>query len=340
MLKKRSDLRTISCLLSASLVYLALSTLSTQAQTSSSLIGIVTDQTGAVIPNAKVTIKNESTGQILSTVTDAVGAYRFLNLPLATYDIKVQSLGFKEETENGIQVRAGAALSVNLTLKVGIETGASVQSPGPGIALTSRGFLPDDAKEEPGFGLYSYILFGEPPSDATRERYLAVLTSFLNLPQSREVRKTLPLQQLNVTLVPIRGSDEPSSADVLLRSYDYARAAALLTKINCGNGEIPCGPHLGGPYIISTTIPLSGLDTVSGHFLYQDLSAVPARIVPLWTDEFLKQASQPEFWKKRNGTQAALKLRTAIAVMGDSLTPTEAAAASFKKALATVVWHK
>lgn len=311
-----------------------------QPQVLGSLSGTIVDAEGAVIPGAQIIATNEATGQTATAVTNSEGAYQFQSLVLGRYDLVVRRTGFQDLKATGILVSVETLSRSDFTMKVGAGTTGTVTSAGPGVTLTSRAFLLSDQREEPGYGLYSYILFGSPPNDATRELYRAVLADFLSLPTSQEAKKWTPLNQLNLTLIPIQGNEAPSTAEQLLASYDFPRAAALLTKISCQQGAVPCGPHLGGPYIVSTVLPLSQQASVSDHFLYQDLSSVPPRIVPLWIDEFQKQAAQKDFWKKRNGPQAALKARTAIALLGDSLTPTEQAAGDFKKALASIVWHK
>src|SRR3984885_2409332 len=58
------------------------------------LNGTVHDQTGAVIPNATVTITDESKGFSRTTITDGQGNYRLLLLPPGTYSVKATATGF------------------------------------------------------------------------------------------------------------------------------------------------------------------------------------------------------------------------------------------------------
>jgi hypothetical protein len=57
--------------------------------------GTVTDASGAVIPNATVTLKNEATGQTVTMQTTAAGAYNFPNVPVGSYSVKIAADGFK-----------------------------------------------------------------------------------------------------------------------------------------------------------------------------------------------------------------------------------------------------
>src|SRR5262245_17988522 len=56
--------------------------------------GYVTDQTGAVVPNAQVTITSTDNGSSRSTVTDVSGHWVVLGLPSGNYKIKAESRGF------------------------------------------------------------------------------------------------------------------------------------------------------------------------------------------------------------------------------------------------------
>ena len=64
------------------------------AQFTSAIAGSVTDPTGAVVPNATVTINNVETGASRSLNTGAEGYYRFASLPAAMFDLTVTAPGF------------------------------------------------------------------------------------------------------------------------------------------------------------------------------------------------------------------------------------------------------
>jgi hypothetical protein len=297
-----------------------------QPQVSTSLKVAVAASDGAVIPKALVTVKNETTGLVSTGVTDISGLYVTPPLPPGVYDITVTANEFAETTQKGVAIDVGMASSVNITLPLG-----------SGALVTSRDLLAKDKPEEKGFGLYSYILFGSPPNEATHERYLETLRDFLAIPSTREMVEDVPKKQLNVTYVPykpVKGTPNPSSAEELLNAYDYDRASGLLARISCQEGEVVCGPYLEGPYIISTTKPLSEQRSLSHDFLYQNLSSVPPKIVTLWVDEFMKQSAQTEFWKERKGPHVALELRTAVAILAEGFPTVGDASDYWKKALA------
>ena len=79
------------------------------------LLGIVTDASGAVVPNAKVTITEVNTGVSRSGPTNESGNYTFPNLPPGQYSVTVEAAGFKKETRRDI------GLLVNTTQRVDIQ---------------------------------------------------------------------------------------------------------------------------------------------------------------------------------------------------------------------------
>ncbi len=90
------------------------------AQTST-ITGTVVDQSGAAIPGAKVQIINQATGDLTrEAVSDASGTFRALNLPTATYKVKVTASGMQELDRNGIVLDQDQSLSLgNLALTIG-----------------------------------------------------------------------------------------------------------------------------------------------------------------------------------------------------------------------------
>jgi hypothetical protein len=83
---------------------------------------MVADPSGAVVPRAEVTATQTTTGLVLKTVTSGEGTYVFPSLAPSFYNVSVTRSGFESYTENGLQVRADAALTVNVTLKTGSTT--------------------------------------------------------------------------------------------------------------------------------------------------------------------------------------------------------------------------
>jgi len=109
----------ISVLLLATLLITtsSASKLSAQTTTSGGLIGVVTDPSHALVPDADVEIKDNTKGTRQSTKTDREGLYRFFFLAPARYMLVVSHDNFR--TENRVvSVPLGPPVSVNITLQI------------------------------------------------------------------------------------------------------------------------------------------------------------------------------------------------------------------------------
>ena len=84
-----------------------------------SVSGTVTDPTGAAVPSAKVTARNNATNTATTVGTTDQGAYTILALDPGTYTVTVEANGFKTLARNNIEVRAGIRLGLDLALEVG-----------------------------------------------------------------------------------------------------------------------------------------------------------------------------------------------------------------------------
>src|SRR2546429_4799402 len=93
-----------------------------QVATTGKIAGMVTDSSGAAVPNATVTVKGTSLMAERTTGTGADGAYLFDLLPLGTYEVTVAAKGFKGFSETGIVLTAGFTATVNAKLQVGEVT--------------------------------------------------------------------------------------------------------------------------------------------------------------------------------------------------------------------------
>jgi Carboxypeptidase regulatory-like domain/TonB-dependent Receptor Plug Domain len=99
-------------------------------ETTGTILGAVTDTTGAVLPNAKVTITNVDRHAIERTLnTSHTGEYDAPQLSIGKYSITVEAPGFKRSTEAGIVLNVNDKLSVNIALQVGnVAETVSVQA--------------------------------------------------------------------------------------------------------------------------------------------------------------------------------------------------------------------
>ena len=94
------------------------------AQGLASLQGTVTDPSGSVVPNAKVTLTQVATGLARNASTDTQGAYLFAALPPADYSLSIVAQGFHEVIRKGVTLQADQSATVNVTMEIGQATQA------------------------------------------------------------------------------------------------------------------------------------------------------------------------------------------------------------------------
>jgi hypothetical protein len=94
--------------------------------------GFVTDQTGAAVPNASITVRNVETGTERKVVSDENGIYRVPLLPLGTYRVTVEAANFKKYVQEGIILTTGRIATVSPALEAGdVSATVTVTSDAP-----------------------------------------------------------------------------------------------------------------------------------------------------------------------------------------------------------------
>src|SRR5215469_16585706 len=88
-----------------------------QSVTSGDIAGVVTDPSGAVIPNAKVTATNDATGAVQNTNTNGEGFYRFSFLQIGSYTISANAAGFQPSTRK-VQVTVSQTANGSIAMAV------------------------------------------------------------------------------------------------------------------------------------------------------------------------------------------------------------------------------
>src|SRR5216684_5841643 len=97
-----------------------------------SLTGVVTDATGSVVPQTRVTIRNTATAATYQTTTNDTGQYIQPNLPAGSYQITFEAASFKTLVRSGVSLGATEVLRVDAALEVGAVTeSVSVQAAAP-----------------------------------------------------------------------------------------------------------------------------------------------------------------------------------------------------------------
>jgi hypothetical protein len=94
----------------------------TWAQDNAAISGTATDASGAVVPNAKITLTNNGTGVVREAEVNSVGAFRFGNIGAGTYTLTATAAGFQKFSRTGIVVNVAQTLEQNVTFTVGSES--------------------------------------------------------------------------------------------------------------------------------------------------------------------------------------------------------------------------
>ncbi|MGH9692975.1 MAG: carboxypeptidase-like regulatory domain-containing protein, partial [Bryobacteraceae bacterium] len=99
-----------------------------------SLVGTITDQTRAVVPNAAVRVTNTQTGLVRESAADNAGNYSIPNLLEGDYDLLVSARGFKPLTQKRVSIQINNVTHVDASLEIGVAT-ESVTVSGSGALL-------------------------------------------------------------------------------------------------------------------------------------------------------------------------------------------------------------
>jgi hypothetical protein len=120
-MKSREELMFRRILAAITFVVLAVSTFNAEAQQgTASIAGVVTDQSGSLIPGATVTLRNPHTGVVLKTKTSSGGGYVFqLVSPGPGYQIEFENTGFSSMVISDLYLNVDDTRTQNATMKVG-----------------------------------------------------------------------------------------------------------------------------------------------------------------------------------------------------------------------------
>jgi carboxypeptidase family protein len=117
-------------------------------QTLGGITGVISDDSGAVIPAATVTIVGDQTKLTRSVETNDTGSYSVVNLPIGSYTVAVTHTGFQTLNIPSIQVQADRTATVNGTLKIG-EVGQTItveEAPLINAVDTTNGYVMDKSE--------------------------------------------------------------------------------------------------------------------------------------------------------------------------------------------------
>ncbi len=90
-------------------------------RTTGDIRGVVTDESGAVLPGVTVTLRGPGVAGAPTTVSNESGVYRFPNLPVGTYQVTAELAGFSTKTQTGVTVALGATAAVDVQMAVSTQ---------------------------------------------------------------------------------------------------------------------------------------------------------------------------------------------------------------------------
>ena len=124
----------------AVLVTLAAATLTIDAQTTTigAIAGTVSDPTGALLPDVKITVTNQDTHQVATTTTTSKGSYTVENLPGGDYTVSATSQGFRQFNITDLHLDPGQRRGQDIKLTVGsVDTKVDVEANTIGVQTES-----------------------------------------------------------------------------------------------------------------------------------------------------------------------------------------------------------
>src|SRR6266852_8507578 len=115
--RKVTSLSAFGRLVTAVVALIALGTCLVFAQSSTAtIVGVVRDTTGALVPGVSINVKHVDTGLTRTALTSESGGYNVQFLPVGAYEITTTMPGFKQEVRRGINLVVGQEAVIDLTL--------------------------------------------------------------------------------------------------------------------------------------------------------------------------------------------------------------------------------
>ena len=121
-----------------SLIVIGFHVQSPLAQTTGRILGVVSDETGAVLPGATILATHIDTNRVRTAITDDEGRYRLVELPVGAYEVQAELTGFTTEVRRPITLTIAGEVALGFTLRVGgLEERVVVTGEAPLVETTN-----------------------------------------------------------------------------------------------------------------------------------------------------------------------------------------------------------
>ncbi len=203
------------------------------------LTGVVSDPQGAVIPNAKITLKDSMSGSTRATVSNGDGYYTFASVPVGTYNLAVEAPGFRQYSAKDINLGGGERRNVNIELKIGAagET-VQVEAESATVAVTDSG--------EKSFALQTKELQNFTQVGSNAAEYIKIVPGF-GISNGTQNKSNYNGQTIGINANGDSGSQSPLNAafsynGLPTNSLDITADGAHVSDPGC-NCDTPVNPN-------------------------------------------------------------------------------------------------
>jgi hypothetical protein len=241
------------------------------------VVGVANDAQGGVLPGANVRLTNRGTGLERETVTDAKGAYNFVNVLPGSYDVAVTLQGFREAVRTAVPVTVGQISRVDVTLEIGaMNETVTVQSEAE-LLQTDKA----DVKTE----LTATAMTNLPLNGYRNVQSLIVLVPGSLPPTFQNAETDTPQRSLNMNVNGLGGAanttltDGTRSTNVAMPYHEqYIQPVETIDTVTVTTGSMDAETGMAGGAAITVTTK-SGTNVFRGsafeYFNNQDLNATP-----------------------------------------------------------------
>ena len=203
------------------------------------LTGVVSDPQGAVVANAKITLKDSLSGSSRDTTTNGDGYYTFASVPVSTYILTVDAPTFRQYQAKGVSLGGGEQRNLNVVLAIGVagET-VQVDAENSTVAVTDSG--------EKSFALETKELQSFTQVGSNAAEYIKIVPGF-GISNGTQNKSNYNGQTIGINANGDSGSQSPLNAaysynGLPTNSLDITADGAHVSDPGC-NCDTPVNPN-------------------------------------------------------------------------------------------------